>query len=299
MKDKWEVFYLHQSEFDLSSYRILNDAQEIMYCNEESNNVTIVNFKYRTARIIYTDYQVNMKLLEDCYSVIKHLCYLHVIDQGGCLLHSCSVRYNNKTIIIMGEKGAGKTTIQHYLMHTLKASFISADRTLVWKKEGRLFCAGWISTYRPSIDVLSFLPNDEARLNLTKYYDKYKENQDYFQKNKIRMSPSNLIHCLKIKSISYSLFDVGIFIKYDEKQVGYSLKKMTDNSFDELMLNTIDPSEEGILSIALKDNNTNSLTLVGEDLKKVNFYRLTGRGDLCEFVHLLEKNITGCEQSEN
>lgn len=72
--------------------------------------------------------------------IIRDIIYSYVSEK--VLVHGALCRYKGKGILIIGPKGAGKTTTLHYLMH-LGAEYVSNDRVFIEVLEGRIIGHGF------------------------------------------------------------------------------------------------------------------------------------------------------------
>ena len=263
------------------------------YYNSESSNETIVNPRESEAFVVYASDIIDLNLLEDCYAIIRTICFSHLCLRGAILIHGCAVKYDNKTILLVGEKGAGKTTVQHYLLNELKTDFISADRTIVWIDNGQAVCTGWISTYRPDISIFELLPKSEDMEKLKEYYRCRKDDMLYFQKNKIRIAPGELIEMLCINALSISQIDSVVIL--DDLGAGdvYALEKIDVDSAEALCARFIIDLKKHGVDLLIRYDGCECIQLLdtlAQFVKVgVKFYRLIGRGRLDEIKSLFIK----------
>jgi len=306
--DKWNIYYI-KGKVDLSEKReekivdfygsnSLVKAEYYeqdgvhFYYNEESNSETMIEPAHNRVYIIYDNDAYDLNLLEDCYSIIRSIIYNKLVEEGCLLIHGCTFRFNGKTILLVGEKGVGKTTIEHYCLQEGQANFISADRTILWIQNNEVFCSGWISTYRTKMDIFNLMPERESTRRFIEYYESKKEDDLYYDMGKIRISPGFLLQIMNIESKAISQLDYIIVLDNSNQKSEYELELVKEcerkNILDKY---TIKYEEFGVENLAFgKEKSIIATDLVEEQvLNKIKILKLTGRGELKTVKNLFEK----------
>lgn len=297
IKETWEIYYIH-GDFDLKNKRekkvigtygndslvtaeVYEDKDISFYHNDESNNKTLINYSSNQAFVIYGNDVIDLNVLEDCYALIRNICYSHLRKKGAFLYHGCALQYQEKIFLLLGSKGAGKTTFQHFALAQLHCNFISADRTIVWAEGDQIYCSGWISTYRPNIDILDLLPDNLKTQKLKAYYEKMKDEPYYFQNNKIRISPGALLNILDIDGISMGHLDGIVFLEHSERNT-YSVQKIDSIKAQQLCQKyLIDFKSQGVGLSIISDNRSKKESI---DSDSLDFFYLTGHGKIQEIL---------------
>ena len=263
------------------------------YHNNESGNETIINPGEREAFVVYAGNGIDLNLIEDCYAIVRTICYDHLCRIGAVLIHGCAMRYNNQTVLLAGDKGAGKTVVQHYLLQELRADFISADRTIAWVDDGRVVCTGWISTYRPDIRIFDILAGSAGMKRFQEYYMRKRDDPLYFQNNKIRIAPGELTDMLDIDAVPVSGMDVIIILDDPGAGDSYALEEVdvdrAETVFSRFMIDLKEQGVDSPMHGERRDARTVSYTMERFLAGQIRFYRLTGRGRLDEVESLFMK----------
>lgn len=95
---------------------------------------------------------------------------LLALERGIMMFHSAAVfsPHTQKSYVILGGKGAGKTTLTAYLCRELGMHIIANDRVLAGLEEGKLFTYGgtsWLDVRRTAICASSWL-RENMRINM-------------------------------------------------------------------------------------------------------------------------------------
>lgn len=78
--------------------------------------------------------------------------------RGRVILHATSVVRGDRAFLIVGKKGAGKSTIALDLVRDFECAFLSGDKTFVWLEAGRLVASGWPDWPHLGLGTLSKWP---------------------------------------------------------------------------------------------------------------------------------------------
>lgn len=307
-KEVWNIFYLNgkvdvvqnRTEKILGIYGVESvllakthedDNGITFWGNNESGNEIVLNRTTREGYVIYNSEIITLAVIEDCYAIVRNICYEILKKKNAILLHGCAMKYNNKGILFIGEKGAGKTSIQHYALQELGAGFISSDRTFIWKEEDKIFCSGWMSTYRINIDLLKLLPENEKTRQLEKYYERKREDPFYFQNNKIRIAPQELASFIRCSVAGIATLNCIVLLGEGLNEKKYALKVLQhEEVIGSLIEHVIDPySYNRECSKGL--NDINEIRACIESDTKI--YGLTGRDKLDNIKILLDMMSEG------
>lgn len=120
-----------------------------------AHNETKICWKHKC---IY-HYHTNPYLFFENNSLIKEIIIKFALSKGFIWVHGSVFRVKNKTILILGSKGSGKTT---WLMTSLlkcNGQFICNDQLPLYLKKGKLFTCKWRSDIKVSPDTLKCIKN--------------------------------------------------------------------------------------------------------------------------------------------
>ncbi|WP_127572669.1 hypothetical protein [Paenibacillus xylaniclasticus] len=81
----------------------------------------------------------NLVLIE----LIRDLVLKNEENYGVVVVHATCAYRDDEASIIVGQKGAGKSTTLLELVHRFHFLFMSGDKTLVWADGGKLYASGW------------------------------------------------------------------------------------------------------------------------------------------------------------
>lgn len=144
---------------------------------------------------------------------------LSAID-GVLWLHCSSFNLNNKTYLVIGKKGFGKTTLLLNTLNKCKATFISNDQLPVFIYQGAAYCLCW----RPDIKIS--LINDKKMLylvnqNIPYSFIDYRKMSDRLKKEIV---PATIN--LSINVVPNEIFKVDEIIVLSNEQ---KIKSFNDN----------------------------------------------------------------------
>jgi hypothetical protein len=82
-----------------------------------------------------------LRLIEDVFSN-------HLQNNGCFLVHASAVSVENKIILFVGNKGAGKTTTLTRCLGHFNCEKIANDNVVLWMEEGQLMARGWPAFFK-------------------------------------------------------------------------------------------------------------------------------------------------------
>lgn len=102
----------------------------------------------RNSRNILFSYLSDYDFLE-LNSFIRELIVKMTLEKGWIWLHASSFKYNDKTYVVAGPKGFGKTTWLIYAVEKMGAKIVVNDQVPTALKDGKLYTFRW----RPDVKV--------------------------------------------------------------------------------------------------------------------------------------------------
>jgi hypothetical protein len=82
----------------------------------------------------------------------------HLARLGGLVLHAAAVSIGSGAFLLLGAKGAGKSTVQLALMARLGAGYVASDRCFVFAAGNGVQVCGWPSRFRVASSSLALVP---------------------------------------------------------------------------------------------------------------------------------------------
>ena len=189
------------------------DPRKHYFCYQEKSGAIVINRNNQTI-FLATEQLKNLNLIQDIYCIIRRKNLLALQRDGVILLHGASFQINQEAIIILGNKGFGKSFIADYSIYYLGASFIAADQTLIFTRDNeKPVCAGNITSYRLDMEHDIRLKNLEIEI----YINKYRNEPGRFFGGKLNVPPMFFKNILDRTIVSQSLLKNVIFICEDMK----------------------------------------------------------------------------------
>lgn len=167
-----KIYYYQNKEYhsELASYLDGSVGIREMYFNH--HYVTKINLGDQRVLIpddepwvvYYTDTIIEVVLPEICdqigvylLRILRDLAYGVNEKRGGVFFHCAGAVFGNSGILIMGEKGRGKTTLLTNML-SLPAKIIANDRAFLHKKNGKLMIIGFPQAVRVAIGTYNGNP---------------------------------------------------------------------------------------------------------------------------------------------
>lgn len=99
--------------------------------------------------------------------LIRDLILKNEENHGVVVLHATSAYKNGNASMIIGPKGAGKSTTLLELVSKLDYQFMSGDKTFLWVEDGQLLAAGWPDYPHLGLGTLSKYPKFVEQFRLS------------------------------------------------------------------------------------------------------------------------------------
>lgn len=91
-------------------------------------------------------------------AAIRLIVRSHLARLGGLVLHAAAVAIGSGAFLLLGAKGAGKSTVQLALMARLGAGYVASDRCFVFAAGEGVQVSGWPSRFRVASSSLALVP---------------------------------------------------------------------------------------------------------------------------------------------
>lgn len=103
------------------------------------------NLKEKALEVFYQN--AGHTVVEAIYTSVRTLVYSLLAKRGARLMHASAVSYRGKAVLLLGEKGAGKTTLASAMLEA-GAQFLASDRCWIWRGADSWQVVGWMGTFR-------------------------------------------------------------------------------------------------------------------------------------------------------
>jgi hypothetical protein len=238
---------------------------------EQSSNMTLINSTNRQMLCLFTEKSSPHLWTQDVYCQMRILIRESLDLLGGVELHAASFRWHDRTISVLGDKGAGKSTVSYFLKLMESAEYVAGDRMLVWKEGEELRCSGVIASYRLTPGDMGLFPLTSRHQAVMDECTRQIDRPDVYSRGKVRLSPARLASALGIPVVRVAKPEIVWFLAPGPEP--YRLRRLTSEEalscFNRYTLNRT-PGVEG--------------NRVLQALSTLACYALEGRGELPQLV---------------
>ena len=156
-------------------------------------------------------------------------------NAGDIIMHASLVDYQGKGILIVGESGAGKTTVALSLCKYLGAKLIANDRVLVkhCKSDGKLHACAFAFPIRLNYGTLITLEAEAAYKEWKLLHTLPSENSDWTEfdgKEKLHILPGEANMCLGIELAADTVIDIVLEPHHEQNINQAGLFPVTSNN---------------------------------------------------------------------
>jgi len=210
-------------DFDAKIKQMNNIEFVILF--EKAASLCFWNTKQKIVKY-YCNTDINNKsMVQDIYSIVRWIMVYCVKDKEWAILHGVALEFKGKGILILGEKGSGKTTLGSALLEK-GAKYISSDRAIVWQDDNRLYhVMGWIGTYRLTKRSINLVLNFSKKMKIKDLLNTV----DVFQ-DKYRFPPYALIKALGWEKKGKAIID-GVIVLNRDNKTNDNLYEISQNEF--------------------------------------------------------------------
>ncbi|MBJ6363218.1 hypothetical protein ACFOQM_18525 [Paenibacillus sp. GCM10012307] len=99
--------------------------------------------------------------------LIRDLVLKNEENHGVVVLHATCAYKDERATLIIGPKGAGKSTTLLEIVSKFGYQFMSGDKTFLWVENGQLYASGWPDYPHLGLGTLSKYPEFIGKLNLS------------------------------------------------------------------------------------------------------------------------------------
>lgn len=174
---KGEDVYLRKSAsdfFTIPAKRVL--LEDVQYLKCLKTDTYIAMDPHKGTVLISTQWK-NEKAEELVFiELIRDLVLKNEENHGVVVLHAtCSYKAGKATLII-GPKGAGKSTTLLEIVSKFGHQFMSGDKTFLWVENGQLYASGWPDYPHLGLGTLSKYPEFIGKFGLSEEINAAKKN---------------------------------------------------------------------------------------------------------------------------
>ncbi|MEK7476120.1 MAG: hypothetical protein AAB152_10895 [Candidatus Coatesbacteria bacterium] len=153
--DHADVVFLRLSDspfFTIPGRRTRLDGEELVRCDKSG---TVIRYRGSEITVHVQESGYGLDLIE----LIRDLVFKDLERTGVLILHSTVVARDGRAVLIVGGKGAGKSTIALHLATRHGFAFMSGDKAFISVDRGRPMVAGWPDYPHIGVGTLRDLPD--------------------------------------------------------------------------------------------------------------------------------------------
>ncbi|MBS1913070.1 MAG: hypothetical protein JST22_13870 [Bacteroidetes bacterium] len=138
------------------------------------------------------------RLVQTVYATTRIVLLASLADRGGRVLHAGAVGVGDMALVIVGEKGSGKTTLVTALLAE-GAAYVASDRLFAWREGEATFVAGWPCTYRLDPAGLPLVFEGESLEGVQELMDRHGDDPQYHYAGKFRFPPGDFLQSARLQ----------------------------------------------------------------------------------------------------
>lgn len=290
--ENWDIYFLYL-DFNEVCFAKMQTYHSNKYSLifESSGGITLTNWFLKKRWHVSFENKHILNNVQDIYCGIRRIVMRNLYTYKAALLHAACINWKNKTILICGNKGAGKSTLMYYLIFNYRASIISGDQTIVWcNNDNRMLCWGSIASLKFNSKDWNFFQNSHKSRIVKRFF----ETHNYFSSNnKLTISPlefSNIINC---EFISIGTPDIVLYINQSQKNScfeklspKFAVKILTSCLIDDV---TADKPENNKQHSVRVNSEKNAVKCIAENC---DVYSIKSKIQLSSIVHFLDSIIS-------
>lgn len=277
-----------------SDCTIRNHVTDSHYCHTHAIGSLLIKVYYRKEcsyfiihyenvfYILYDVAYINKKSL--ALYVVRELIYRESENRDCICFHAASCRIKQNGVVLIGDSGAGKTSLLVALMEKFKGDFISNDRALI-SADLDIFPLPMPVRISPGTIISNdrlhnFIVSNAPQLCRFSAEQIKEINQRNFKNSpkKLELSPKEISECFSVKRLASAKLKMIIIPKYDPHNCGMLMETIDFKSAKDFLLrNCFTPNDPlwitpwfGRRSI----NFTDVLNIIDGIIQKIPVYRI-------------------------
>jgi hypothetical protein len=152
-------------------------------------------------------------LVQDVYCGLRRIAARRL--KSAVLLHAAAVRYSEHTILILGDKGSGKSFVSYACM-LAGAEYLASDKLCVWASAHGLRCAGLIGSIRLSLADAGRFAGFAAHRSVCERLQAASIDPARVIGDKICLDPSELCQLLGVQPLARARPSALVFLQQSE-----------------------------------------------------------------------------------
>ena len=228
----------------------------------------------------------------DLRSIVRLIHRCSAEKTGAIMLHAAAAVYKSAGILIVGEKGVGKTTVLCSLVNENDSAYLSGDRTYVQSRGGKVSLVSFIDTFRPSLKTASMFPKLFASVRQSPQTSG--DTSSVIRTNKLRINPTKISSACNIKQVSESAMTVVLFPRYTGDINGYSFRQLDTGRIKSALSSNVITQDADIYHdwLGLRDTSSadfnNQHEIFGE-IGKMRGYEIIGKWTPRDLTKCIER----------
>lgn len=181
-----------------------NGMTSVIY-NKNTKSIYLLNYFSNKVTVFNTDKDM---LCKDGIRIIRDLVKIYVEKENcSALIHAATVAKDNKGLLLLGDKGSGKTTISLKLIFDYGFNEVSRDRTFLINKES-IELWGWPNYYNLTLRSLSSF--ESTKKLIPEKFINYTESELQTINKKFQFLPNEIGVNKTIRNVSLEHFVILI-----------------------------------------------------------------------------------------
>lgn len=185
-----ESIYIRKSAsefFTIPGRRVTADGTEYILCPKTATRIALdpASRSITVATESTASEQDEIVLIE----LIRDVVLKNEENHGVVVLHATCAYKDGEACLIVGPKGAGKSTMLLELVSRFGYRFMSGDKTFLWVQDGRLLASGWPDYPHLGLGTLSKYPQFVERFKLAERIESAGESL-WSTEHKIALDPA-------------------------------------------------------------------------------------------------------------
>ena len=146
----------------------------------------------RRVEVILTPAIESYSAAQGVYASVRQIALREAARSGLAVLHAAAVDVTSGTVLLCGEKGAGKTTLALALL-AQGAAYMASDRVMVWRHSSGLRIAGWPGSFRLAPEAIDLALEGEVAARLKGRMKCSQSTSSYWFGGKFRFPPGEIL----------------------------------------------------------------------------------------------------------
>jgi Serine kinase of the HPr protein, regulates carbohydrate metabolism len=249
----------------------------VVFINTKQNYYIVWELRKKQIQMYIGERNEHYFLIQEVYVMIRILYGLLISRNKFAVLHATAVDYDGQGILIIGDKGFGKTTVMTKLLAE-GAKSVAVDRCFLWDTKENIKASGWISTNRISHGNLELALSKEQAERLIEYEKLHMNEKEFFVDDKLRCPMGDFLQLIKRRAQTETEIS-KIVILHGDKALSNIEKISLDQGIKKI--------QEYIFDFELPFNHVQMLELKSSSFQNIQFYSIYCRVNMEKILNCI------------